>query len=193
VAPPKKSGMPMGLVAAVAVIVIGGSAWAVMSMNKGETPTNPPAAGTGTQEASTSTQTQPANNGGGATQNNSAQPKSSGNPQNTGGRSTGTVPPANTGTPTTPVEDFDDKISAWKEWTDGSKPEATVSKAVTEINATLPRMAGVQKARAYFYLANAYGLQNREEAACEALKKGRDVPGTNEASITKMIADMQCK
>ena len=46
---------------------------------------------------------------------------------------------------------------------------------------------------ARFYLANAYLILERPESACDALKKGRDVPGTSEASITNMIGMLSCK
>ena len=88
---------------------------------------------------------------------------------------------------------FDEKISAWKEWTDGTKSDEIVGKAVADINSTLPSMSGVPKARAYLYLAYAYGLQDRPDAACTALIKGRDVPGTSERSILDMINQLDCK
>jgi serine/threonine protein kinase len=198
-APAQKSSMPM-IAAAVAVIVIGGGGFAAYKAGMfGPSTATPPAAGSDTSSQANGTKTDPA-----ATSTQNSQTSGAANtqklngpitpnPQTTNGKSAGPVaPPGNPGG--APAEEnFDDKLSAWREWTDGTKGEAVVTRTVSEINATLPRMNGIPKARAYYFLAIAYGLQQREEAACDALKKGRDVPGTNEASIAALFKDMGCK
>ena len=82
---------------------------------------------------------------------------------------------------------------SWKEWTVPGATDASANRAIGDINGSLGQMSGSSKARAYFYLANAYLILERPEAACDALKKGRDVPGTSESSITNMIGMLSCK
>jgi serine/threonine-protein kinase len=192
----KKSGMPIGVIAAAAVVLIGGGGWYVSTqMGKGDSPpaTQADSGGAGGGAANPTAPTGGANvpnanttGGPGVKQLSNPDPKAPAS--NAGSKAAG--PPSGGGG--APVETFDDQISAWKEWTDGTKSDATVAKAVTDINATLPRMSGVPKARAYFYLANAYFLQERNEAGCDALKKGREVPGTSEGSIRELAATMKC-
>ncbi len=198
---PTNGGMPVAAIAAAVVVLVGGGGFVAMKMMGGKG-TEPPATQTAGQPNTQPTNPQATGNPAGPPQNAgntqksgvtslNTPTKSAPNPGKAPAGSGGGGAPAGGGTPA--AENFDDKIAAWKEWTDGTKGDDVVSKAVTDINATLPRMTGVAKARAYFYLANAYGLQNRPDAACDALKKGRDVPGTSESSIIALMNQMGCK
>jgi hypothetical protein len=90
---------------------------------------------------------------------------------------------------------FDDKISAWKDWADPEKAnDVNANRAITDINATLPQLtAGTQKARAYLYLGQAYLIVDRQTAACDAFLKGRAESNGAERSIEALITAVGCK
>ena len=205
-APAKKGGLPMAAIAAAVVILLGGGGFVAMQMLGGNKSADAgQTAGAPTTTSPQNTQSTQTPGGGGAaippapaggTGGTTPASKQMPNPGTTPATNPGTNPGRSGGAPAgsgAGPENFDEKISAWKEWTDGTKTDEIVGKAVSDINATLPRMTGVPKARAYFYLANAFFLQTKNEAGCDALKKGRDVPGASESSITSLMRQMDCK
>jgi tRNA A-37 threonylcarbamoyl transferase component Bud32 len=200
---PKKGGLPMPAIAAAAVILLGGGGWFIMQKMGGggtkggdstavQTPVTPagggnavPAGNAGAPSAPASPQVTPMK-----------APTGSTNPVADGGKKSapaggGAAPAGGGGAAAAP--NWEDKISAWKEWTAPGSTDASANRAISDINGSLGQMSGSSKARAYFYLANAYLILERPEAACDALKKGRDVPGTSESSITNMIGMLSCK
>ena len=205
-APAKKSGMPMALVAGIAVVVIGGGGFAAWKSGMlGGGAATPPDPSSQTAGAPTDTQaadpkaagsgagnTAPLGGGGGTTKLSNpvtpgASPGRSGAAPGRGGRDG--APPA--GTPALNVED---KLAAWKEWSDPIKnSDANANRAITDINATLPSLSGTAKVRAYLFLGQAYLILGREESACDALLKGRAESGGRESSIENMITGVGCK
>ena len=201
VEPPKKSGMPVPVIAAAATILIGVGGWfAATQMGKG---------GNGSAGESTGTQNPPA-----VTPTQGAIAPPANNPQNAGagekapvnsGKAApitplsnpgGNAPGRGAGTPNAPAAvNFDDKISAWKEWADPEKgSETSANRAIRDINDTMGQLVtSTQRARAYLYLGQAYLLVDRQEAACEALRKGRQESGGTERSIETLFSGIGCK
>ncbi len=202
VVPAKKSGLPMPVMAAAAVIVIGVGGWfAATQLNKGDagtgadsttlagTPPSGQPAGAPAGPQTTPTQNAPV--GGNANTTPMKQPLNTpGNPQTDPGRSGAGQPTGGAA-----AVNFDDKISAWKDWADPERgSETTANRAIRDINETMPQLTtSTQRARAYLYLGQAYLLVDRQEAACEALRKGRQESGGSERSIETLFSGIGCK
>lgn len=215
---PKKSGMPMALVAGIAVVVIGGGGFAAWKSGilggGGAAPTDSSSQVAGAPAARPQTGNPPGVPQGGnppaGTTGGAINPEPVGgnrgttklsNPVNTGTspERSGTAPAGGGGAPPAggggaPAVNFEDKITAWKEWSDpvkSSEPDA--NRAIADINATLPTLSGTSKVRAYLYLGSAYMIIGREQSACDAWMKGRAESGGKESSIENMITGVGCK
>jgi tRNA A-37 threonylcarbamoyl transferase component Bud32 len=197
---PKNGGLPMPAIAAATVILLGGGGWFVLQKMGGGNGAKGPDSTAVQTPAGGGTAT-PAGNAGAPSAPAAPQvtplkaPAGNANPVADDGKKPapagGGAAPAGGGTAAPP--NWEEKISAWKEWTAPGSSDASANRAIGDINGSLGQMTGSTKARAYFYLANAYLILERPESACDALKKGRDVPGTSEASITNMIGMLSCK
>jgi hypothetical protein len=174
-----KKGMPMGLVAAVAVIVIGGGAWAVMNM--GKDPATPPNLTSGsTDTASGTKQVDPPANpsaspGGGTTQMNKQLPNA--NPGNAGGRSPAggntTTPPAGGGE-SGPAAGAADVAAAADLIGKGDKASAT--SGLNALRGLMPKLrAHNDSVDSWYHMAEAYAILDDGEGtrACPVLSRIR--------------------